>query len=158
MSDSLTPWPVARQASLTFTIYQSLFKFMSVEPVMSSIYLILYCHFSSCLQSFPTSGYFPMSRQFTSGSQRIGASMLASVLPMNIQGWFPLGLIGLISLAVQGTLKSLLQHHSSKASVLQRWAFFMVPLSHPYMTTGKTIALTRWTFVGKVKGAYTQPN
>ena len=73
----------------------------------------------------------------------------ASVLPMNIQDWFPLGLTGWIS-AAQGTLKSLLQHHSSKASVLQGSAFFIVQLSHPYMTTGKIIALTRWTFVGKV--------
>ena len=82
-----------------------------------------------------------MSQLFTSGSQNIGASAL--VLPMNIQDWFDL-------LAVQGTLKSLLQHHSSKASILQLSAFFMVQLSHPHMTTGKIIALTRWTFVGKV--------
>ena len=68
---------------------------------------------------------------------------------MNIEGWFPLGLTGLI-LAVQATLKSLLQHHSSKASILRHSAFFILQLSHPYTTTGKTIALTRWTFVGKV--------
>ena len=74
----------------------------------------------------------------------------ASVLPMNIQDWFPLGLTGWISLQSKGTLKSLLQHHSSKASILQCSAFFVVQLSHPYMTTGKTIALTRWRFVGKV--------
>ena len=115
MSDSLTPWPVARQASVPFTIYLSLFKFTSIEPVMSSIYLILYCHFS-CLQSFPTSGYFPMNRQFTSGSQRIGASTLASVLPMNIQGWFPLGLIGLISLLSKGRLRAIF-----KSKMLLRW-------------------------------------
>ena len=72
-----------------------------------------------------------------------------SVLPMNIQGWFPLGWTGWISLQSKGH-KSLLQHHSSKASVLRHSAFFTVQLSHPYMTTGKTIALTRWTFVGKV--------
>ena len=71
-----------------------------------------------------------------------------SILPMNIQGWFPLGWLDL--LAVQGTLESLLQHHSSKASILQSSAFFMVQLSHPYMTTVKTIALTRWTFVSKI--------
>ena len=69
---------------------------------------------------------------------------------MNIQDWFPLGLTGLISLQVQGTLKSLLQHHSSKASILWCSAFFIVQLSHPYMATGKTIASTRWTFVDKV--------
>ena len=77
--------------------------------------------------------------------QSIGTS--ASVLPMNIQGWFPLGLTGLISLLSKGTLKSLLQHHNSKALILQLSAFFMIQLSHLYMTTGKTIALTRWTFV-----------
>ena len=84
--------------------------------------------------------------------QSIRASALASVLPMNIQGRFPLGLTGLTDLfAVQGTLKSLLQHHISKASIRQCSAFFMAQLSHPCMTTGKTIALTIQTFVGKVK-------
>ena len=89
-----------------------------------------------------------MSRLFISGDQSIGASASASVLPMIIQGWSPLGLTDLLT--VQGTLKSLLQHHSSKASILQHSAFIMVPLSHPHSTTGKTIALTRQTFVGKV--------
>ena len=84
---------------------------------------------------------------FASGGQSIGAS--ASVLPMNIQDWFPLGLTGLISLQSKG-VKSLHQHQSSKASILQHSAFFVVKLSHPYMTTGKTIALTRWTSVSKV--------
>ena len=102
--------------------------------------------FSSCPQSFPASGSFPMSQLFTTGGQSIGASASTSVLPMNISfrmDWLDL-------LAVQGTLKSLLQHHSSKASILQCSAFFTVQLSHPYVTTGKTIALTRPTFVGKV--------
>ena len=90
-----------------------------------------------------------MSQLFTSGGQSIGASASASVLPMSIQGLFLWGLTGLIS-SVQGTLKSLLQHHSSKASILWCSAFFMVQLSHPYRSTGKTIALTIWTFVGKV--------
>ena len=95
--------------------------------------------FSSCLQSFPASGSFPKCRLFASGGQSIRA--LASVLPMNIQhssfriDWFDL-------LAVQGPCDSLLQQHSSKASILWCSAFFMVQLSHPYMTTGKTIALT----------------
>ena len=104
----------------------------------------------SCLQSFTASRSFPMTQFFTSGGPSTGTS--ASVLPMNIQDRFPLGLTGLQSksLAVQGTLTSLLQYHSSKESILQRSAFFMVQLSHPYMTTGKTIALTRQTFVGKV--------
>ena len=86
---------------------------------------------------------------FTSGGQTIRASASISVLPVNIQDWLP-RLTGLITLAVQGTLKSLLQHHSSKASILWHSAFLIVQLSHPYMTTGKTIALTRRTFVSKV--------
>ena len=90
-----------------------------------------------------------MSQFFASGGQSIGPSASASVLPMNIQDWFPLGWTGWISLQ-QGTLKSLLQHHSSKTYILWLSAFFMVQLSHPYMTNGKTIALTRQTFVSKV--------
>ena len=105
--------------------------------------------FSFCPQSLLASKSFPMSQLFTWGGQSTGVSALAS---------FPKEHLGLISfrmdwmglLAVQGTLKSLLQHHSSKASILQCSAFFTVQLSHPYMTTGETIALTRWTFVGKV--------
>ena len=103
--------------------------------------------FSSWLQSLSASGS-RMSQFFTSGGQTIGASA-SSVLPMNIQDWFPLGLTDL--LAVQGALKSLLQHYSSKASILWCSAFFIVQLSHPYMTTGKSVALTRWTFVSKVR-------
>ena len=105
--------------------------------------------FSSRLQSFPASGYFQMSQFFVSGGQTIGVSASASVLPMNIQDWFPLGWTGWTSLQSKG-LKSLLQHHSSKASILLPSAFFIVQLPHPYMTTGKTITLTRQTFVGKV--------
>ena len=106
--------------------------------------------FSSCPQSFPASGSFLISLLFTSGGQSTGASASASVFPMNIQDWISFRIDWLDPLAVQGTLKSLLQHHSAKASILQHSAFFMVQLSHPYMTTGKTVALTRWTFVGKV--------
>ena len=105
--------------------------------------------FISCLQSFPASGSLPMSQFFASGCQSIGVSASASVLPMNIQGWFLLGLTGLI-LQVQGAPKSLLQHQSSKPSIFQHSAFFTVQLSHLHMITGKTIALTRWTFVGRV--------
>ena len=101
-------------------------------------------------QSFPASGSFPISRLFASGGQSIGASASTAVLPMNIHNWFPLGLTGLISLQSKGLFKSLLQHHSSKASILWRSAFFTVQILHPYMATGKTIALTRQTFVGKV--------
>ena len=88
-----------------------------------------------------------MSQFFTSGGSSIGVS--TSVLPMNIQDWFPLGWIFWISLQSKRLL-SLLQHHSSKASIIWHSAFFIVQLSHPYMTTGKTIALTRQTIVGKV--------
>ena len=105
--------------------------------------------FSSCPQSFPASESFPMSQLFTSGGQTIGGSALALVFPMNIQGWFPFRLTGSIS-EVQGALKSLLQHRNSKTSIFQHSAYFRVQLSHPYMTTGKTIALTIQTFVGKV--------
>ena len=101
--------------------------------------------FSSCLQPFPASGSFPMSQFFTSSGQSIGISPYKEY-----SGLIPFRMDWLDLLAVQGTLKSLLQHHSSKASVHWRSAFFMVQLSNPYMTTGKTIALTRWTFVGKV--------
>ena len=117
------------------------------HPTVSSSVIL----FSSCLRSFPASGSFQMSQFFASGGQSIEVSASASVHPMNIQYWFPLGLAGWIDLlAVQETLKSLLQHQNSKVSILQCSAFFLVQLSHPYMTTGKTIALNRWTFVGKV--------
>ena len=103
----------------------------------------------TCLQSFPASRSFLMNQLFISGVQSIGFNF--SISPSNEYSglisfridWFDL-------LAVQGTLKSLLQHHSSKASILQQSAFFVVQLSHPYMTTGKTTSLTRWIFVGKV--------
>ena len=105
--------------------------------------------FSSHLQSSPASEYFPMSQFFASPGQSIGASTSASVLPMNVQDWFPLRSTGLISWQSKG-LSIVSQHHSSKVSVLWCSTFLMVQLSHQYMTTGKTIALTRWTFVGKV--------
>ena len=115
--------------------------------------------FSSCPQSFPKSGSFPISQIFASGGQRIGATASASVLPMSIQGWFPeyswymnlvifnQGLVG--SHAVLRTLKSLLQYHSSKVSILWCSVFFRVYLSHPYMTTGKTMVLIMQIFVNK---------
>ena len=93
--------------------------------------------FSSYIQSFPASGSFPMSQFFTFGGQSIGVLASASVLPMNIKEWFPLELTGLNLLAVQGTLKILLQHHSSKASIFWHSAFLILQLSHPYMTTEK---------------------
>ena len=97
---------------------------------------LILCHPFFCLQSFL-------------GGQSNGTSALEIVLSMNIQGWCSLGLVGLVS-AFQGTLKNLLQHHNSKASVLQHSAFFMVQLSHLYMTTGKNIPLTVQNFVSKV--------
>ena len=137
------------QASLSITNSQSLLNFMSIESVTPSNHLIL-CHPFSWLQSFPALGSFPVSQFFASGEQKYW-SFSFSISPSNVYSglisfridWFDL-------LAVQGTLKSLLQHHSSEASILWHLAFFMVQLSHPYMTTGKTIALTRQTFSGKV--------
>ena len=119
-----------------------------VGDAIQSNHLTSVIHFSSCLLSLPASGSFPISCLFASVSQSIGAS--ASVLPINIQGWFLLGLTRFDLLAVQGTVKSLLQHHNSKASILQCSVFFMIQLSHQYMTTRNTTSMTIWTFVGKV--------
>ena len=114
-----------------------------------------WCHItiSSCPHSFPASGSCPKSQFFATGDQNIGASTSASVLPMNIWGWFSFQTDWFDFLDVQGTLKNL-QHHNLKASILQCSSFFMVQLSHPYMTTGKIIALTRWTFVGKLTSLF----
>ena len=131
MSDSVTPWTAARQASLSFTVSWSLLKLMSLSqwchPTISSFVTPF-----SCLQSYPASGFIPMSQFFSSGGQSIGVSVSASVLPMNIQSWFLLGLTGLISLQSKGTVKSLLKHHSSKASISQHLAFFIFQFSHSY--------------------------
>ena len=138
-----TPGTAAWHASLSFTISWSLLKLMSSELVMASYHLISVVPFCCCLQSFAAPGSFPMSHLFASGGQSIVASALASEYSGSMSSridWFDL----------QGTRKSHLQRHSSKASILQRSASLMVQLSHPYMTTGKTIALTRCTFVGKV--------
>ena len=101
----------------------------------------------SCLQSFPASGSFQMSQFFASGGQSIGVSASASVLPMSAQDWFPLGWTGWISLLSKGLSRVFSKPHF-KSSILQCSAFFIVQLSHSYMTTGKIISLTRWTFVG----------
>ena len=114
------------------------------HPVISSSVV----PFSSCPQSLPASESFPMSQLFTWGGQSTRASALASFLPKKFQGWSPSKWTGWISLQSM-TLKSLLQHHSSNASILRCSAFFTVQLSHPYMTAGKTIALTRRTLVGR---------
>ena len=105
--------------------------------------------FSSCPQSFPASGSFPMSWLFPSGGQSIGASASASILPINVQGWFPLGwLVGSLCSPRESQESSPTPLFKSISSLVL--SFFRVQLSHPYMTTEKTIALTRWTFVGKV--------
>ena len=106
--------------------------------------------FSSCLQSFPASWAFPVSQYFASGGQSIRVFSFSISLSNDYSGLILFRMDWFNPLAAQGTLKSLLQHHSSKASILRGSAFFTVQLSHPYMTTGKTIALTRWTFVSKV--------
>ena len=119
------------------------------DAIQPSHPLLILIPFSSCPQSLTASESFPMSQLFAWGGQSIGVSALASVLQMNTRtDLFRMDWLDL--LAVQGTLKSLLQHHSSKASILWHSDFFTVQLSHPYMTTGKNIALTRRTFVGKV--------
>ena len=106
--------------------------------------------FSDHLQSFPASDSFPRSQFFTSGGQKYWNFSFSISPSKEHPGLISFRMDWLDLLAVQETLKSLLQHHSSKASILQHTAFLIVQLSHPYMTTGKTIALTRWTFVGKV--------
>ena len=137
-----TPWTAACQASLSITISQNLLKLMSIGLVMPSNHLIL-CHPILLLPSiFPSIRVFLMSWYFPSGGQSIGASASVSFFPMNIQGWFPLGLTGLISL--------LSQDHSLKALILWCSAFFIVWLSHPYMTTGKTIALPTKVHIVKI--------
>ena len=121
---------------------------MSIEPVLLSSHLI--CRPLLVAPSiFPSIGTFQMSQFFASCGQSIGASSSASVLSMNIQDWFPLGWTGWISSHFKG-LSRVFQHHSSNASILRCSAFFTIQLLHPYMTTGKTKALTRWTFVSKV--------
>ena len=143
------PWTSAHQASLSITNSQSLLRLMSIESLMLFNHLILY-------HPLLLPSIFPNIRVFSSESVlRIRLpkywSFSFNISPSNeYSGLISLRMDWLFLLAVQGTLKSLLQYHSSKASILLRSAFFIVQLSHPYMTTGKTIALTRWTFVGKV--------
>ena len=149
-----TPRSAEHQAFLSFTISQSLLKLMSIESIMPSNHLVL-CHSLLLLPSI-----FPSFRVFFNESS----------LPIRWPKYWSFNLsirhsnenLGFISFridwfdlpAVEGTLKSLLHHHSSKVSILRHSAFFMVQLSHAYLTTGKTIALTRWTFVGKVMSAF----
>ena len=145
----MAPWTAAHQASLSITNSWSPPKPMSIKSVMASKHLIL-CR----LLLLPS--IISSIRVFSNGSALYIKwpkywSFSFNISPINEQpGLISFRMDWLDLLAVQGTFKSLLQHHSSKASVLQCSAFFTVQLSHPYMTTGKTIALTRWTFVGKV--------
>ena len=151
-----TPWTAAHQASLSFTVSKSLLVFMSIESVMPSNYFILchpllllpsifpsirvFCNESGLPIRWPEDWSFSFSFNFSPSSEHSG------LISFRVD-WSDL-------LVVQGTLKSLLQHHSSKASILLRSTFFMVQLSHPYLTTGKTIALTTWRFFGRVMSAF----
>ena len=145
-----TPWTAAHQASLSLTNSWNLLRIMSIESVIPSNHLIL------CRPLLLLPSIFPSIRVFSNESVLCIRwpkcwSYNFSISPsIEYSGliYFRMDLLDL--LAVQGTLKSLLQHRSSKASILWHSAFFIVQLSHPYMTTGKTIALTRWTFVDKV--------
>ena len=121
---------------------------MSTESVVPSNSSFSAVPLPSCLQSFPSSRSFPMNQFFASGDQSIGASAL--VLPVNIQDWFSLGLTGWISLQSKGLSRGFSNTTVQKHQFFGAQLFFMVQLSHPYMTTGKTIALTRRTFVDKV--------
>ena len=145
----MTTWTAALQASLSITNTWNLLKLMSIESVMPPNHLIL-CHPLLLPSIFPSIRVFSNESalcikwpKYWSFSFNISPSDEYSGLISFRMNWLDL-------LAVQGTLKSLLQHHSSKASILQRSAFFIVQLSYPYMTTGKTIALTRRTFASKV--------
>jgi len=150
VSDSLRPWTAARQASLSITNSWSLLKLMSIALVMPSNHLIL------CRPLLLPPSIFPSIRIFSNESVLHIRwpkywSFSFNISPFNEHsGLISFRMDWLDFLAVQETLKSLLQHHSSKAPIFRRSAFFIVQLSHPFMTTGKTIALTRWTFVGKV--------
>ena len=142
-----TPWTAARQASPSFTISYSLLRLMSIESEMPSNHLVL-CHPLILLSSV-----FPSIRVFSNESALPIRwpnywSFSFSISPSNeYSGLISFSIDWLDLLAVQGTLKNLLQHHNSKASILQHSVFFMVQLSHPFMTTGKTIALRAWCYV-----------
>ena len=134
---SLSPWVCSNSCPLSQWCHPTISS--SVAP------------FSSCLQSFPSSGFFPMSHLYASVGHGIGASALQQALPMNIQSWFPLGLTGLISLLSEGLSRVFSNTPVWKHQlILWHSSLFMLQFSHPYMTTGKIIALTTQTFIGKV--------
>ena len=145
----MTPWTATRQASLSITNSRSSLRLMSIESVMPSSHLIFYRPLLLLPPIPPSIRVFSNESTLRMRWPKYWSFRFSIVLFKEIPGLiFRMDWLGL--LAVQGTLKSLLQCHSSKASILRRSAFFTVQLSHPYMTTGKTIALTRRTFVGKV--------
>ena len=145
-----TPWTAAHWASLSITNCWPLLKFMSTELVIPPSHLILYRFLLVLPSIFPSTKVFSNESALSIRWPKYWCFSFNISLSKEYSGMISFRMDWLDILAVQGTLKSLLQHHSSKSSILQRSAFFTVQLSHPYMTTGKTIALTRQTFVGKV--------
>ena len=146
----VTPWTSACRASLSITNFQSLLKLMSIPLVMPSNQLILCCPLLLLPSTFPSIRVFSNELVLPIRWPKCWSFSFSISLSNKYSGLISYRIYRLDLLAVQGTLKSVLQHHSSKASILRCSAFFIVQLLHPYMTTGKTIALTRWTFVGKV--------
>ena len=151
VSDYLQPpWIAARQASLSITNFQSSLRLMSIESVMPSSHLILCRPLLLLPQILPSIRVFSNESTLHMRWPKYWSFSFSIIPSKETPGLISFRMDWLDLLAVQGTLKSLLQHHCSKASILQHSAFFIVRLSHPYMTTGNTITLTRWTFVGKV--------
>ena len=146
----VTPWITARQASLSITNSRSSLRITSFKSVMPFSHLILCCPLLLLPPVPPSIRVFSNESTLHMRWPKYWSFSFSIIPSKEIRGLISFRMDWLDLLAVQGTLKSLLRHHSSKASILQRSAFFTVQLSHPYMTTGKTIALTRWTFVGKV--------
>ena len=145
-----TPWIAARQASLSITTSWSSLRLMCIEPVMPSSHLILCCPLLVLPPIPPSIRVFSNESTLHMRWPKYWSFSFSIVPSKEIPGLLSFRMDWLDLLAVQGTLKSLLQHHSSNTSILQCSAFFTVQISHPYMTTGKTIALTRQTLVGKV--------
>ena len=145
----VTPWTAARQASLSLTNSESLLTLMSIESVMPSNHLIFCCPLLLPPSIFPSIGHF----QCVSSSYQIAKVLEFQLQHQSFQWIFKTDFLWdwlVWFLAIQGTIKNLLQYHSSKAAILWRSAFFIVQLSHPYMTPGKTIALTIWKYVSKM--------
>ena len=149
-----TPWTAAHQASLSITNFQSLLRFMCIESVLPSNHLILCRPLLLLASIFPSITVFSKESVLHIGWPEYWSFSFSISSSNGYSGLISFRIDWLDLLAVQGTLKSLLQYHSSKASTLYHSAFFMVQLSHPYMTTGKIIALTRQTFVSKVMSQF----